>query len=61
MLTFLDPWHDKSNTGYQVTQSLIALGSGGWTGVGSGYPSAIGTMSPTNAGAVYIAPNMTML
>ena len=36
MLTFLDPWHDKSNTGYQVTQSLIALGSGGWTGVGLG-------------------------
>ena len=36
MLAFLDPWHDKSNTGYQVTQSLIALGSGGWTGVGLG-------------------------
>jgi cell division protein FtsW len=36
MLSFLDPWHDKSNTGYQVTQSLIALGSGGWTGVGLG-------------------------
>ena len=36
LLTFLDPWHDKSNTGYQVTQSLIALGSGGWTGVGLG-------------------------
>jgi cell division protein FtsW len=36
MLTFLDPWHDKSNAGYQVTQSLIALGSGGWTGVGLG-------------------------
>jgi cell division protein FtsW len=36
MLTFLDPWHDQSNAGYQVTQSLIALGSGGWTGVGLG-------------------------
>lgn len=36
MLSFLDPWHDSSNTGYQVTQSLIALGSGGWTGVGLG-------------------------
>jgi cell division protein FtsW len=36
MLAFLDPWHDTSNTGYQVTQSLIALGSGGWTGVGLG-------------------------
>ena len=36
MLSFLDPWHDKSNAGYQVTQSLIALGGGGWTGVGLG-------------------------
>lgn len=36
MLAFLDPWHDKTNAGYQVTQSLIALGSGGWTGVGLG-------------------------
>ncbi len=40
LLTFLDPWHDKSNTGYQVTQSLIALGSGGWTGVGLGQSRA---------------------
>jgi cell division protein FtsW len=36
MLTFLDPWNDQTNAGYQVTQSLIALGSGGWTGVGLG-------------------------
>ncbi|MBM3676245.1 MAG: putative lipid II flippase FtsW [Actinobacteria bacterium] len=36
MLSFLDPWSDSSNAGYQVTQSLIALGSGGWTGVGLG-------------------------
>jgi cell division protein FtsW len=36
MLAFVDPWADKGNTGYQVTQSLIALGSGGWTGVGLG-------------------------
>jgi serralysin len=35
--------------------------TGGWTGVGSGYPSAIGYMSPsaTDTGALYIAPNMT--
>jgi cell division protein FtsW len=36
LLAFLDPWQDKANAGYQVTQSLIALGSGGWTGVGLG-------------------------
>ncbi len=35
-LSFLDPWEDAGNTGYQLTQSLIALGSGGWTGVGLG-------------------------
>jgi cell division protein FtsW len=36
MLTFLHPWADKTNTGYQISQSLIALGSGGLTGVGLG-------------------------
>jgi len=35
-LSFLDPWADASNTGYQLVQSLIALGSGGWLGVGLG-------------------------
>jgi len=28
--------HDAANTGYQVTQSLLALSRGGWTGVGLG-------------------------
>jgi cell division protein FtsW len=36
MLTFLHPWRDVANTGYQISQSLIALGSGGVTGVGLG-------------------------
>ena len=33
---FLDPWKDPLNTGYQTIQSLIAMGSGGWFGVGLG-------------------------
>lgn len=36
ILSFLDPWKDPLNTGYQSIQSLIALGSGGWFGVGLG-------------------------
>jgi cell division protein FtsW len=36
LLAFLHPWRDPSNTGYQLIQSLIALGSGGWLGVGLG-------------------------
>lgn len=33
---FLDPWTDPFNTGFQLTQSLIAIGSGSWFGVGLG-------------------------
>jgi cell division protein FtsW len=36
LLSFLHPWDDVSNTGYQVAQSLVALGSGRVTGVGLG-------------------------
>jgi cell division protein FtsW len=36
VLAFLNPWADPFNTGYQTIQSLIALGSGGWFGVGLG-------------------------
>jgi cell division protein FtsW len=33
---FLDPWADPYNTGFQLTQSLIAIGRGQWFGVGLG-------------------------
>jgi cell division protein FtsW len=36
LLTFLHPFADHTNAGYQISQSLIAIGSGGWTGVGLG-------------------------
>jgi cell division protein FtsW len=33
---FLNPWADPFNTGFQLTQSLIAIGRGEWFGVGLG-------------------------
>jgi cell division protein FtsW len=36
VMAFLDPYKDPLNTGYQTIQSLIAMGSGGWFGVGLG-------------------------
>ena len=36
LVTFLDPWADQFNGGYQLTQSLIAYGRGEWLGVGIG-------------------------
>jgi cell division protein FtsW len=36
LTSFLDPWRDPYNTGFQLTQSLIAIGSGQWTGLGLG-------------------------
>jgi cell division protein FtsW len=32
--SFIDPWSDPQGAGYQVIQSLIAVGTGGVTGVG---------------------------
>ena len=34
--SFLNPWKDPQNSGFQIIQSLIALGSGHWFGVGLG-------------------------
>ncbi len=36
LTAFLDPWADQFNTGYQLTQALIAFGRGGIWGVGLG-------------------------
>lgn len=36
IVTFLDPWEDSLGAGFQLTQSQIALGSGGLLGVGLG-------------------------
>lgn len=34
ILTFIDPSLDPYGSGYQIRQSLIAVGSGGWQGLG---------------------------
>ncbi len=34
--SFLDPWQDPFGAGYQLTQALIASGSGEWFGAGLG-------------------------
>lgn len=34
LLAFIDPWASPKNEGYQLIQSLYALGGGGWFGVG---------------------------
>ena len=36
VITFLDPWKDSTGSGWQVIQSLYAIGSGGLFGVGLG-------------------------
>lgn len=41
--TWLDPWSDVTNSGWQIAQSLFAIGAGGWFGVGlcEGMPGTI--------------------
>lgn len=36
LAAYLDPWADQYNSGYQLTQSLIAFGRGEWFGSGLG-------------------------
>ncbi|MFU8832640.1 MAG: FtsW/RodA/SpoVE family cell cycle protein, partial [Wenzhouxiangella sp.] len=36
VMTFVDPWADPFNAGFQLTQALIAVGRGQLTGVGLG-------------------------
>lgn len=36
VVSYLDPWKDQFDTGYQLTQSLIAFGRGEWAGTGLG-------------------------
>ncbi len=37
IIAFLDPWQDSQGIGFQLTQSQIALGSGGILGIGLGH------------------------
>jgi cell division protein FtsW len=36
LTSFIDPWQDPFNTGFQLSQALIAFGRGDWFGVGLG-------------------------
>jgi cell division protein FtsW len=36
VVAFLNPWNDPRGTGFQIIQSFVAFGLGGWNGVGLG-------------------------
>ncbi|MBD3669368.1 MAG: putative lipid II flippase FtsW [Gammaproteobacteria bacterium] len=36
LTAFMNPWADPFNSGFQLTQALIAVGQGGWFGAGLG-------------------------
>jgi len=36
MVAFMNPWNDPQGSGFQIIQSFLALGSGGWMGRGLG-------------------------
>lgn len=46
-LAWKDPWSDIDGKGYQITQSLFAMGTGGFFGLGlcKGYPESIPVVS----------------
>src|SRR5213076_59303 len=36
LMSFIHPWHDSTGAGFQTVQSMIAIGAGGFFGVGLG-------------------------
>ncbi len=36
LMAFIDPWADRMDSGWNVVQSLLAIGSGGLFGLGLG-------------------------
>src|SRR5262245_33182543 len=36
MVAFMNPWDDPQGSGFQIIQSFLAFGSGGWLGLGLG-------------------------
>jgi cell division protein FtsW len=53
LTAFLDPFSDRSDTGYQAVQGLYSLSTGGWFGVGLGQSRAKWGLLP-NAHTDYI-------
>ena len=49
-----DPWQDPSGTGYQVLQSLFAIGTAGWFGMGL-FQGAAGTIPLAHSDFVFAA------
>jgi cell division protein FtsW len=62
--TFINPENDLQGTGYQVQQALIAIGSGGFIGLGLGHSKQKGLYLPEPVGdSIYaiIAEELGML
>ncbi|MFA5986058.1 MAG: putative lipid II flippase FtsW [Parcubacteria group bacterium] len=49
-MSFINPEADPQGTGYQIQQALIAIGSGGWLGVGLGHSKQKGLYLPEPVG-----------